>query len=46
MLALRGSEGADAEFRRLAAAWLKFMKELSPNAFFDMDVTNGYVTTT
>lgn len=45
MLALRGSEGADAEFRRLATAWLKLMKELSPNAFFDMDVTNGYVTT-
>jgi thymidylate synthase (FAD) len=38
MLALRGSLGADAEFRRLAVLWTKFMKQLSPNIFADFEI--------
>lgn len=38
MLALRGSLAADAEFRRLAVAWIKLMKELSPNIFADFEI--------
>ena len=44
MLALRGSVGADAEFRRLAVEWLQLMKKLAPNSFADMDVVDGCVT--
>jgi len=44
MLALRGSVGADAEFRRLAVEWLQLMKKHAPNSFADMDVVDGCVT--
>jgi thymidylate synthase (FAD) len=45
VLALRGSLGADAEFRRLSCLWLKTMKKLAPNSFDDMDVVDGVVVT-
>lgn len=38
MLALRGSPAADAEFRRLAVAWTRLMKQLAPNIFEDFSV--------
>ena len=38
MLALRGSLGADAEFRRLAVLWTKLMKQLSPSIFADFEI--------
>lgn len=41
MLALRGSEHADAEFRRLAVKWTRLMKELAPNIFADFKVVEG-----
>jgi len=41
---MRGSVGADAEFRRLAVEWLQLMKKLAPNSFADMDVVDGCVT--
>lgn len=35
LLTLRGSAGADAEFRRLAVKWLELMRTLAPNLFND-----------
>lgn len=43
LLALRGSMGADAEFRRLSCLWLAAMKVLAPNSFNDMNVVDGVV---
>jgi thymidylate synthase (FAD) len=44
VLTLRGSLGADAEFRRLACQWLAIMKQEAPNIFQDMEVQDGHVT--
>lgn len=45
LLALRGSVGADAEFRRLSCQWLTEMKRLAPNSFADMVIVDGVITT-
>jgi len=39
MLTLRGSLGADAEFRRLAIKWTELMKKLAPNIFADFSIS-------
>lgn len=43
VLALRGSEHADAEFRRLAVIWTALMKELAPLMFKDFSIVGGCV---
>jgi thymidylate synthase (FAD) len=43
MLSLRGSAGADAEFRRLAVRWTQFMKTEAPNLFYDFSIADGCV---
>jgi thymidylate synthase (FAD) len=43
VLALRGSEHADAEFRRLAVIWTDLMKQLAPLMFKDFSIVGGCV---